>query len=225
MTKFVREGTVKKIIKKFKLSYSLIFLLLCVTALEPSHYMLVSLLAAAFHELGHIFCARALGVRIKEMRLDLLGALLDTDGAPISYGAEFMLCAAGPLASFLGFAVANGLCIRAGVGEILTYSRAGEDAWQYVRFFGASSLFLGVLNLLPVSSFDGGRMLSATLSYFFGDTLSSRICDAVSFLSVFTLWSASVYVMLKVGAFLSLFVFSASVFSRIFIKNREAVFS
>ena len=221
-----RSANVKRLIRKFKLSYSLVFLILCVAFFEPSHYMLISLLAAAFHELGHIACAAAMGIGIREMRLDLLGASLNTEGSFKSYGTEFMLASAGPFASFVGFALANGICLRAGAGGVLSDVLAAEksEMLECVRFFGASSLFLGLLNLLPVSSFDGGRMLSVSLAYLFGDGAAIRICDVVSFLSIFALWSASVYVMLRVGAMLSLFVFSLSVFSRIFVKSREPIF-
>lgn len=161
---------------------------------------LVTLLVAAMHEVGHLLAARALHIPMGCLKLDLLGARLEIRGRMLSYGEEWLLCAAGPVCS-------------------LFLSAAAGLLWSIfppARQFSCVSLLLGVLNLLPIRTFDGGRMLESPLAFFFGERLAEGVMRTVSFLFLFLLWAISVYFLLKVGDGLSLFCFSFSLFSRFF---------
>ena len=83
----------------------LIFLLFLFT--DRSGLVFVTLLAAFFHELGHILAARVMHVPFRRMRIDLMGARLEIGGRMLSYKEEWLLAMAGPLASF--FAAAAGV--------------------------------------------------------------------------------------------------------------------
>ncbi len=169
--------------------------LLCVSAF----------LAAAFHELGHLLAARLLNIPIRSLRLDLLGARMDTVGRMMTYGEEWLLCAAGPLFSLL---LSSGLFF---LWEISPFA----------KLLSCASLLLGFLNLLPIRSFDGGRMLAVALSSFFGEAVSDYVLRLTSFLFLFLLWAVSVYFLLLAGDGLSLFCFSMSLFSHFFAFSEE----
>ena len=167
---------------------------------DGSRLCLAAVLAAFVHELGHLAAARLLGIPMRALRLDLLGARLDTCGRMLTYGEEWLLCAAGPLFSLL-LSAAMALFWK---------------AFFFARLVSCASLLLGALNLLPIRSFDGGRMLSALLSATLGERVSERALTVSSFLFLFLLWSCAVYCLLRLGNGLSLFCFSMSLFSRFF---------
>lgn len=167
---------------------------------DRSLLCLAALSAAAFHELGHLAAARLLHIPLRSLQLDLIGARLDVEDRLLSYGEEWLLCAAGPLFSLLLAALPVGLW----------------EICPFARLLSCASLLLGLLNLLPIRTFDGGRMLSAFLSSTVGDSVSARLLNACSFLFLFLLWSGAVYCLLRVGDGLSLLCFSMSLFSRFF---------
>ena len=160
---------------------------------------LSSMLAAAtVHELGHIITARALRLPLGGMRLDILGARIST-AASISYFDEWMLSAGGPLFNLITAACLmpiSGLC-------------------EWISLFIYSSLGLATLNLLPVDTFDGGRMLYCFLSSFTDGDTPRRVVRFLSFVFVLLMWLVSVYLLMRVGNSLSLFVFSACLFSKL----------
>ena len=161
---------------------------------------LITLFAAALHEAGHLAAAKCLHIPPRALRMDLLGARIEVEGYLLSYGEEWLLCAAGPLTSLLCAAVAALL-------------------WEHLvvaRVFSCTSLVLGILNLLPIRTFDGGRMLECTLCRFFGERFSARWMALCSFLFLFLLWATAVYFLLRAGDGLSLLCFSMSLFFRFF---------
>ena len=167
---------------------------------DRSLLCLSAFLAAAFHEVGHLLAARLLGIPIRSLRLDLLGARMDTVGRMMTYGEEWLLAAAGPLFSLL---------LSLGLFFLWEIS-------PFARLLSCASLLLGGLNLLPIRSFDGGRMLASPISYFFGERTSDYVLRLTSFLFLFLLWAVSVYFLLLAGDGLSLFCFSMSLFSHFF---------
>ena len=161
---------------------------------------LITVLAALLHEVGHLFAARLLGIRAESMRLGFLGMRIDVGERLLSYSEEWLLCAAGPLVSLVLSAVAAPLW----------------GVWASARLFSCASLVLGILNLLPIRSFDGGRMLECFLSSVIGPRATQRVMTVCSFLFLFLLWATAVYFLLRVGDGLSLFCFSLSLFFRFF---------
>lgn len=158
-----------------------------------------TLLAATWHECGHLLAARALGVRLRLLELDIPGARLFPAGALPSYAAEGWLAAAGPTASFLL--------------AILIYPLNGA----FFAALFAATLSLGIFNLLPIVGFDGGRVLGAVLTPLFGERTGAGAVRVTSYLSVFFLFSLSASLLLRYGENLSLAVLCASVFARIFL--------
>ncbi len=174
-------------------------LLLCVMLFTQDMLFPATLLAAAWHECGHLLAARALGVRLRLLELDIPGARLFPLGPLPSYAAEGWLAAAGPAASFLLAA--------------LLLPLQGE-------FFAAvlaSTLSLGLFNLLPVSGFDGGRVLGAVVTPLFGERAGTQSVRIASYLSIFFLFSLSASLLLRYGENLSLAVLCTSLFTRIFL--------
>lgn len=152
--------------------------------------------AVALHEGGHFLVARLLGVKILRLRLDLLGARLELGGM-MSYGTELLVAMGGPLVNFLTAAV-----VLWGLHTGLLPQSEG------LSLFCIASIGLGGLNLLPVGTMDGGRMLTALLSKLFSPHAAVVCLGVTTLLFLLVLWGAAAYALLRGGSMLSLFVFS-----------------
>lgn len=188
--------------KKFGLHVPLpvAVMLLMMLATDRSGVCLLTVLAAFLHEAGHLLAARALHIPLGDIRLDFFGARIEITGRMLSYGEEWILCAAGPISSLL-------------------FAAFGALFWhfsEYFQIFSCASLVLGVLNLLPIRTFDGGRMLECALTCAAGERTAGAMMRICSFLFLFLLWSTAVYLLLRAGDGLSLLCFSMSLFFRFF---------
>ena len=90
---------------------------------------------------------------------------------------------------------------------------------EKASYFVSASILLGVLNLFPIKSFDGGRILESVLLMFISPKLVLRLVKLISFFCIITLWIVSVYFLLIYTYSLGLFVFSTSLFCNIFIDD------
>ena len=177
----------------------LLFMLFC----DKSGLAAMSLLAAALHEVGHLVAARFLKIPIGSMRFDLLGARIDVKGRILSYGEEWLLCAAGPASS-------------------LVCSIFGAFFWSHGKLavaFSCASLLLGILNLLPIQTFDGGRMLECALLSFTSPKRTSDILRGCTFLFLWLLWAFSAYLMIKIADGITLFFFTITLLARFFERR------
>ena len=174
---------------------------------QPAGVVFPSLGGAIVHECGHLMAAVLLGVPLRSLDIGLWGASLRVRGSLISYPKEFLLCAAGPAMNFL-----SALAVAVFSEHRGYYSECGE-------WFVSVSAMLGLLNLMPAEGFDGGRMLSVVLTSFLGPRVAARILSASTFISIVMLWMLSVYLLLRYGTSLSLFVFTLSLFYRLFIEK------
>ena len=172
--------------------------------LEPADIALPFILAAAIHELGHLVAARALGIGLRALEIGPLGATIRVQGGLISYKKEWLLCFAGPLFNLLSAAVVA-LLLRG----------------EFSRLFCPISIMIALLNLLPLRGFDGGRMLAAAVGSASGPRVAEAVVSGTSLVTLIALWMLSVYLLIRFGASLSLFVFTASVFYRIFIEKEK----
>lgn len=189
---------------KIKISF---FSAMMITSLlfTQKYYALLPIFVAFLHECGHLAVARIKHIKIKSLDIGIFGARINIDGGIYSYSDEIWLCLGGPLINLL---CADAAAIIARLFGI------HSDA---VALFILSSLSLGIINLLPISSFDGGRMLFGLIARKKPLSFAEKILKISSFISLFLLWIISVYLLLKTSASLSLFVFSLSVFATIFM--------
>ncbi len=173
--------------------------------LTQKYYALIPLFVAFVHECGHLAVARINRIKIKSLDIGIFGARINLDRKIYSYSDEIWVCLGGPLI--------NLVC----ADIVAIFSKLFDIRSEAIDLFIISSLSLGIINLLPINSFDGGRILFGMIAKKHTLSTAERIINVSSFISLFLLWIISVYLLLKTSASLSLFVFSLSVFATIFI--------
>ncbi|HEV7125835.1 MAG TPA: site-2 protease family protein [Ktedonobacterales bacterium] len=100
------------------------------------------------HEMGHVVAIRAKGLPASlPIFIPLLGAAVFLRRMPQNVRDEAEIAIAGPLLGTLG-----------SVACLAVYGVTGQRIWLVLAFFG---FFLNLINLVPVSPFDGGRVAAA----------------------------------------------------------------
>ena len=178
-------------------------LLLLALFLEKNSFFLASLLAAAVHECGHLLAARWQKLPVYLLELDVVGARLWTRGQLPSYRAETLLAAAGPFFSVL-------LAL-----PLLPLSSS------FALELRTATLSLALFTRLPVSGFDGGRILYSMLARFFDEASAASVLGVSSYLTLFTLFALSSCLLLRYGHSVTLAVLTASLFTRQFLSPQQ----
>ena len=160
--------------------------------------------AAAIHEAGHWVAIRTVRGRIRRLRLSAVGAELQLEGT-LSYGQELVCALAGPAVSL--------------ITAFLT-AKAGRDV------FAGLNLTLGLFNLLPVSTLDGGRALNCVSEMLFGPDVAGQIHRGIDlFLSLTVLLGGGV--ILVSGGSVTLFLVAVWLLNRnkeeIILKNIKKI--
>ncbi|HTW09723.1 MAG TPA: site-2 protease family protein [Acidimicrobiales bacterium] len=129
----------------------------------------VLLLGVLVHEGAHAVAARKADLHVDGITLWFMGGLTRIEGDAQNPMGEFVIALVGPLASALVGGVSLGLA--AGASAAGWHLAAESLAW-----LGVINLALAVLNLLPASPLDGGRVLHGLLWWATGNRwLSTRL--------------------------------------------------
>jgi len=129
-----------------------------------SFFLLSSII---FHEVFHTFVSLNQGVKIKKITFYFLGAILQIDKYCETALGNIKIAIVRPL---LCFATAFILLL------ISNYSASQElISINIISRVGILNLFLGFLNLIPIGSLDGGKLLKSIIWYFSGSKNKGRI--------------------------------------------------
>ncbi len=152
--------------------------------LTDTPILLAALLPAALlHELAHYAVLRLCGVRTARFTLTGLGASLYVPELHrLSYGAELLSAAAGPLMNLLLWVL---------------LSLTGREE---LTLFAGDQMVLGVLNLLPVRPMDGGRILWLATAYLTEPYTADRVAAAVGLAASSALLALCLWLVLTTGS-------------------------
>ena len=205
--------------KKIRFGMGGILMFAAMLVSDSAAVLAVYVLAAVFHELGHFLAAKVLKIEIKEVVFSFSGVRIMTEERLTSYKQEFALALAGPMANLLIFGTAcAAFCLAGsdlqGVFEAAEAFFIGDfgNKRGIIGFLALSSLTQAIMNLLPVNSFDGGRMIYCAVAGMKDQYAAERSVSVLSAFSAFFLWTVALYVMLKIGAGLGIYVFAACIF-------------
>jgi Zn-dependent protease len=162
--------------------------------------ILPALLVIAIHGAGHVLGARLCGLRPQRIRLTPTGLRLISDGSYPSFRAEALVALSGPLANLLT--------------ALLVALLPRIDGALFVSL----SLYLACLNLLPLHGFDGASVLRCALCAHhpplpsLSPQSADRVLSVLCALFLFLLWMMAVYLLLRRGSALSLYLFCLQLF-------------
>lgn len=152
------------------------------------------LAAATLHEIGHIVAAKVCRARIAGITFDVMGARMHLCGAILSYRDEAVIAFFGPAVNFISAAF---------------FFRA-------FPLFSEFSVMLGTFNMLPVTSFDGYRILYSLVALRSGANTADKVSRLFSMIFVVLLWLFATYVLLRYRSGFTLFIFSCLLFFRLY---------
>ncbi len=146
-------------------------------ALGALLFMVLLFLCVLLHEFGHIFAARAFGVRTPDVILLPIGGVSRLERIPEKPKEEFLIAIAGPM---VNVAITLVLFLLAGA-NISNFHLA--TLWSakvsMVERLALVNLFLAVFNLIPAFPMDGGRVLRALLAVRLGYVHATEVAAAI----------------------------------------------
>jgi stage IV sporulation protein FB len=141
-------------------------------------FILLVFLCVLAHEFGHIFTARAFGVKTPDVVLLPIGGVARLERIPERPLEEFLIAIAGPAVN-----VVIALALIALGGADLSSNAAmaaiDSDKISMVDRLAAVNLFLALFNLIPAFPMDGGRVLRALLSTRLGFVRATEVAAAI----------------------------------------------
>ena len=216
--------------KKIRFGIGGVLMIAAMAISDRGLVIVVYCLAALLHELGHIIAAGLLKVRIEEIRLGFSGVRIVTDSALTSYKNEIILAAAGPLMNFLSLSFSLAIFYARGIRaeEMLRCADSflkgeSESTLGMLGFFALSSLIQAVMNLLPVKTFDGGRILYCSVASLISQGAAERSNELCSALVAWLLWTVALYLMLRISSGLGIFVFAACIFGGVIMQRNGEI--
>ncbi len=123
---------------------------------------LLLFLSVLLHELSHSAVARRRGIHVEGITLFIFGGVAQTSMEASRPVDEFLLTAAGPLASVVLAGMFYGLGVLA---DFAGWSGPATEIAGYLAFL---NLALAIFNLVPGFPLDGGRLLRSTVWHFTG---------------------------------------------------------
>jgi len=148
------------------------------SALVDTAFLLTVFGCVVLHEYGHVFAARAFGIRTRDITLYPIGGAASLERMPEKPLPEIIIALAGPavnvaIAFVLGFAlVFAGLFAAPAFGAVPT-------AHEFLVRVFAANVGLVLFNLIPAFPMDGGRVLRAMLSFFTDRASATDVAAAV----------------------------------------------
>lgn len=196
---------------------------------------LICLLCAFVHELGHIFAARLMKIKLKRLTLGFAGARIYPEDEGMSYKKEFFLCAGGPIASLCFCALTLTLAIVYQKNALspthdtlaqvfLLLNGQGGNILSALYLCATVSLIQAAVNLLFVDGLDGGRMLVSLISQFGSAQTAYRAEKICTIFSAICLWLASVYLLLRTGSGIGILVSAGCMFVKMCGMNKQEIF-
>ena len=176
--------------------YEVVAAMTAVLLLDRSDRVICCFLAAVLHELGHILMMRLLHVRVRAFRLRLFDMLIEAD-EPATLRDDVLITLGGPAVNLLLFAA----------------------LFPLSRKLSLPHLALGVFNLLPALSLDGGHLLEIILLKKYNPRTVSIVLKLTTFLFLLPLLTAGVYLLLNSGYNYSLLAISLYLLTVLLLKK------
>ena len=191
---------------KIEINFLFFCLLTAFVIIESSKVFVWGLSSALIHELGHIIIMILVGHKPSKIAFNLFDiAIKDDKRNRRNYREDIFILLGGPIANFI-------------MGVILwwLYIRCKN---QNVMVLLTENLFLGIFNVLPIESLDGGQILYICLSSKLPQNKAIMALELISFAILLPLAILGFYILLISKYNYSLLFISCYLMGIILIKK------
>ena len=174
--------------------------------LQNSQIFIIGILAYLIHELGHITAMKLKKHQIKEIKVSLFSIdIVDKSRNIVTYENDLFILAFGPLFNF----------IAAFISLLSFYF----FHFSTLKICSCVNFSIGIFNLLPIFSLDGGQIVYIILSKYFSYKFSNKLLIIISILFLFPLSVLAILILLKSRYNFSLLFVCLYLFAALIIKN------
>lgn len=165
-----------------------------------SNYMtgyLLCFISVIIHELGHLAAMRAFGLCIEGISVSAFDIRIIGRRSLVPVVADVVISLSGPVTNLLVFII---------------FLFINPD-------FAYINLFIGLFNILPASSLDGGQALYLILLSLTDANRASVVIDVITVIISVPLFAAGIYVLLQTRYNFSLLFIGLYLFAGVFIRK------
>lgn len=192
----------------FKIGIPFLSLVTLTLILDKSGKFIWCLFAMLIHELGHIFCMMSQHKKLRKMQFCLFDIkIIDSEGTLRSYKDDIFLMFAGSFANFL---TALLFCI---INCVLRK--------EFLNICIVENVLIGIFNLLPIDSLDGGQILLIFLKINLDEKKATSLGRIISIIFLLPVTIMGVCLLLKSRYNFSLFLVSIYLFVRFFLSDNK----
>jgi Zn-dependent protease/CBS domain-containing protein len=155
------------------------------TAWNTLLFIVLLFLCVLLHEFGHIFTARAFGVKTPYVTLLPIGGVSQLEHIPEQPWEEFLIAIAGPMVNI----VITLVLVYIGGAHLAPSAAMAVDNTHIAMIdrLAVVNLFLALFNLIPAFPMDGGRVLRAALASKFGYVHATELAASIGQFVAFAL--------------------------------------
>ncbi len=146
-------------------------------AIDLVIFIVLLFVCVVLHEFGHVFAARAYGIRTSDVTLLPIGGVASLERMPEKPGQEIVVALAGPVVNLV-IALALAFVLGASL-DLNQMAQLEEVKTSLIGRVAAANVALCVFNLIPAFPMDGGRVLRALLAIRLGYTRATRVAATV----------------------------------------------
>lgn len=126
------------------------------------------------HEFGHVFAARAFGVRTPDVTLYPIGGVARLERMPANPKQELIVALAGPAVNVV---IALALFVLVGAGTV--FGAMTNPGGSFLIQLAVVNVWLVAFNMIPAFPMDGGRVLRSVLAMRMGRAKATEIAVSV----------------------------------------------
>lgn len=164
-----------------QISFLFVGIITLALLIDTTYTVILGVLSAFIHEVSHIVSFILLGKRPKKLSFEITGILLEKDNICMTIKQELIVLFSGSAVNLIIF-----VCI---------FSFKSNN--QMLNIFAISNLILGVMNLLPLDTFDGGKIVNLILSTIANTNIAFKICKFIQ--TIITIIFFIVYFILVIN--------------------------
>lgn len=185
---------------------SFYFVAVCsVFLLLESKIFLITFIVSLLHECGHIIAILMSNINISKIKINAFSVdMVQNNCHNLPYSKEIFIILSGPVLNII-------LCIL----SEFAYSILKIE---FLKLFSIQNFIVGILNLLPISSLDGGRILLILLEKQFDEYTSYRMSCIVSVIFIIPIFLLGFCAVLRNFNF-SILILAIYLSSFIIIRN------